>query len=321
MPLTNCNLVQSNNHSKSRVQRRSIWAALCLTALFMVVEFVGGILTNSLALMADAGHMLTDVAALGLSTFALWFSARPATESKTYGFYRVEILAALVNGITLGVLSLIIFYESCLRLSHPPEVKSGAMLLIAVLGLVVNLASAYFLHEVQHANLNLKGAFLHVVGDAISSLGAIVAGMLMYLWKWYWADPLASTLVGVLILYNAWGLVRDAVDILLEGAPAHVNLEAVRQELSKVSGVESIHDLHVWTLTSGIHALTCHAQVVANADKHRVLEALKLLVWQQFKIDHSTIQLEESCFTSCAELGKAESQPHSPACSRSHCRI
>jgi cobalt-zinc-cadmium efflux system protein len=169
------------------------------------------------------------------------------------------------------------------------------MLLIAVLGLLVNLVSAFFLHRVQHSNLNLKGAFLHVVGDGVSSLGAIGAGIFMWLWNYYWADPLASALVGILILYNSWGLVRDAVDILLEGTPSHINLEGMRNELMKVQGVESIHDLHIWTLTSGIHAMSCHAQVSGLRDNHQILEELSHLVKQQFSIDHTTIQLEDAC--------------------------
>jgi len=274
-------------------QKSALRNALVFTSLFMVVEFLGGLFTNSLALMADAGHMLTDVAALSLSAFALWFSSRPATAAKTYGFLRVEILAALVNGATLIVISLVIFYESYQRLASPPEVKSEIMLLIAVFGLLINLVCAYCLNKSQQTSMNVKAAFLHVAGDAISSVGAILAGILMLLYKWYLADPLISFLVGTLILYSSWRLVKDSVDILLEGTPNHIDLDLVRNELCRVEGVESIHDLHIWTLTSGIHAMSCHVVVCGSEDRHRILEELSGIVRGKFKVDHTTIQLEE----------------------------
>jgi cobalt-zinc-cadmium efflux system protein len=197
----------------------------------MVIEFLGGLLTNSLALMADAGHMLTDVAALGLSLFALNFALRPATAAKTYGFHRVEILAALLNGITLFLISLLIVYKAYARIMAPPEVRSGMMLVIAVLGLIVNLVSAYFLHQTQASSLNIKGALLHVLGDALGSVAAIAASLLMLFKHWYLADPFISILVALLILCSAWVLLRDSVDILLEGTPAHIDLKEIRKAL------------------------------------------------------------------------------------------
>ncbi len=268
-------------------------AALILTGLFMVIEFLAGLFTNSLALIADAGHMLTDVAALGLSAFALWLCSRPATPEKTYGFFRAEILASLVNGSTLVFISFIIFYKSYQRLLSPPEIKSGIMLLVAIVGLAVNFICAYLLRRSRHTSLNVKGAYLHVVGDALSSVGAILAAILMLTKKWYLADPLTSFLVGALILYSSWRLVRDSVDILLEGTPGHIDLESVKRELCKVAGVESIHDLHVWTLTSGLHAMSCHAVLCGREDGHRILEELSCIVRSKFKVDHTTIQLEE----------------------------
>jgi cobalt-zinc-cadmium efflux system protein len=207
----------------------------------------------------------------------------------------VEILAALINGITLSIISLIIFYEAYHRFFNPPAIKSEIMLAISVIGLAVNLLCAYFLHSSHLSSLNVKGAFLHILGDAFSSVGAICAGILMSLWHWYWADPLASILVGLLILYSSWGLVRDSVDILLEGTPSHINLETVKLELLGASGVNSIHDLHVWTLTSGIHAMSCHAVISSAADKNKILEELSRVIRNRFKIDHSTIQLEDDC--------------------------
>jgi cobalt-zinc-cadmium efflux system protein len=203
--------------ASAQSQQSALSIALGLTILFTFIEFIGGYLTNSLSLTADAGHMLTDVAALGLSFFAVWFSSRPATAAKTYGFLRVEILAALINGAVLLVISLIIFYESYRRILTPPVVKSGAMLVIAISGLLINLICAYFLHNSQHTSLNIRGAFLHVIGDAVSSVGAILAGILMLWREWYVADPLASFFVGGLILVGSWRLVRDSVNILLEG--------------------------------------------------------------------------------------------------------
>lgn len=267
--------------------------SLCLTAFFMLVEFTGGLWTNSLALMADAGHMLTDVAALGLSLSALWFSSRPATSSKTYGFFRVEILAALLNGATLIALSLMIFYQSALRLWNPPVVNSKGMLLFALVGLLVNIVSAWFLHRSHRHSLNLRGAFLHVIGDAVSSVGTIVAGLFMLFRGWYLADPLISFLVGVLILYSSWALLKDSVDILLEGTPAHIDLITVKNALGSVEGIESIHDLHIWTLTSGIHAMSCHAVVCGTKDRHEILEELNDLLRRRFALEHTTIQIEE----------------------------
>ena len=291
--MSHSSLHTDSNCCSSQQPTRALWIALTLTCIFTVVEFAGGWLTNSLALMADAGHMLTDAAALGLSLFALRFAARPATARKTYGFQRVEILAALVNGVTLVLISLVIFYEAYERLFSPPLVKSGPMLAIACAGLVINLLCASALHGSHSANLNVRGALLHVIGDALGSVGAIVAGILMLTRGWYLADPLISFGVGLLILYNSWRLVKDSVDILLEGTPAHIDLETVRGALNSVEGVESIHDLHIWTLTSGIHAMSCHAVVCGNDDRHQILEQLSEIVRQRFKIDHTTIQLEE----------------------------
>ena len=288
---------RSDNNCQSSVgrsaERLALRSALIFTSIFTVIEFVGGLLTNSLALIADAGHMLTDAAALALSMFALWFSSRPATPAKTYGFFRVEILAALINGTGLVVLSLLIFYEAYYRLLSPPFVDSRVMLIIAWAGLGVNLICAYLLHRCHHNSLNVKGAFLHVVGDAASSVGAISAGLLMWLRGWYWADPLASALVGVLILYSSWRLVKDSVDILLEGTPAHINVAEVREHLCGEEGVESVHDLHIWTLTSGIHAMSCHAVLCGEKDRHEILEKLSEIMRSRFGIDHTTIQLEE----------------------------
>lgn len=271
---------------------RSLRMALLITVIFMLLEFVGGLWTNSLALLADAGHMLTDAAALGLSLFAVRFILRPATSEKTYGYFRVEILAALINGSALLVIAFFILYEAYQRFLQPEAIKSLEMLLIASMGLVANLICARILHRCEADSLNIRGAFLHVVGDVMGSLGAILAGLVIFFWQAYWADPAISVLVSFLILYSAWNLVKDAVLVLLEGTPAHVNLAVMKQALCKVTGVDSIHDLHVWTLTSGMHAMTCHVVVVQESSRRRILEQLIAVSRQQFNILHATIQIE-----------------------------
>lgn len=273
---------------------RCLRQALIITASFMVVEFVGGWWTNSLALIADAGHMLTDAAALGLSLFAIWFIRRPATPEKTYGYFRVEILAALINGVALVGIALAVLYESYERFLRPQEVKSLEMLLIGSLGLVANLASAYVLHSSHLDNLNVRGALLHVIGDVLGSVAVIVAALAMRLAGAYWADPAVSALVSLLILASAWKLVRDSVAILLEGTPSHVNVAEMKQELSKVPGVEAVHDLHVWTLTSGVHVMTCHAVVGDERRRNEVLSRLSELSRERFNVRHTTIQIEEA---------------------------
>ncbi len=272
---------------------RALKIALVVTAVFMVVEFIGGLWTNSLALTADAGHMLTDVAALSLSLFAAWFTRRPATPEKTYGYFRVEILAALVNGFFLVGIAVVIFYESYDRFLAPEFIKAREMILIGVLGLVANLISASVLHGSHQHNLNVRGAFLHVLGDILGSIAVIIAGTAIAWWGIFWPDPLVSALVSGLILLSAWKLVRDSVLILLEGTPAHVNLDAMSEALSDVPGVTSIHDLHVWTLTSGVHVMTCHAVLAPGYSANRVLEQLNKISREQFKVDHTTVQIEQ----------------------------
>src|SRR5437870_9726332 len=243
----------------------SLKAALFITSAFLVAEFLGAIYTNSLALLADAGHMLTDVAALSLSLFAIRFASKRATPQKTYGFYRVEILAALLNGVFLSLVALYIFYEAFHRFADPPVVKADWMLVVAVIGLLANLASAYLLFGKHHESLNVRGAFFHVLTDAIGSVGAILASIAIIMSGYQIADPLISVVVAVLILWSSWILIRDAVDILLEGTPSHINIVSLREQLGCAAGVESVHDLHVWTLTSGMLAMRCH--VAAQEDR------------------------------------------------------
>ena len=269
-------------------------AAIFITATVLVTEFIGAIYTNSLTLLADAGHMLTDVAALSLSLFAMRFASRRATPRKTYGFYRVEILAALLNGVFLVLVALYIFYEAYNRFLNPPAVKAKWMLLVAVIGLLANIASAYKLFGKHHENLNVRGAFFHVLTDGIGSVGAILASIAILASGYQIADPAISVLVAILILWSSWILIRDAVDILLEGTPSHINIVSLREQLGGVDGVESVHDLHVWTLTSGVLAMSCH--VVAQDDglsRTELLTRVNGIARQRFHIDHTTIQIEE----------------------------
>jgi cobalt-zinc-cadmium efflux system protein len=238
--------------------------------------------------------MLTDVAALSLSFFAMRFATRRATPRKTYGFYRVEILAALLNGVFLVLVALYIFYEAYQRFTNPQEVKAGWMLVVAVIGLLANLASAWVLFGKHHHSLNVRGAFFHVLSDAIGSVGAIIASIAIIVSGYQMADPLISILVAILILFSSWVLIRDAVDILLEGTPAHINIVSLREQLGCVDGVESVHDLHVWTLTSGVLAMSCHV-VAGESDFNRTLLLSRVndVAREQFHIDHTTIQIEE----------------------------
>ncbi|RPJ59929.1 MAG: cation transporter [Acidobacteria bacterium] len=272
---------------------RALKIALVITAVFMIVEFAGGLWTNSLALTADAGHMLTDVVALGLSLFAAWFIRRPATAEKTFGYFRVEILAALMNGVFLVGIAVVVFYESYARFLEPEAIKTTEMIIIGIVGLIANLASASVLHGSHTHNLNIRGAFLHVLGDILGSIAVILAGLAISLWGLFWADPAVSALVSVLILLSAWRLVRDSVLILLEGAPAHVNLGAMTKELSEVPGVSSVHDLHVWTLTSGVHVMTCHAVLLPGQNANEILEQLNKVSRESFRVNHTTIQIED----------------------------
>ncbi len=300
---------REHTHARSRESGRSARAslkiALVIAATFLVAEFLGALYTNSLALLADSGHMLTDVAALSLSFFAMHFSSRRATPTKTYGFYRVEILAALLNGVFLVLIASYIFYEAYHRFFNPPEVKGGWMLLVAAVGLFANLASAYLLFGKHRESLNVRGAFFHVLTDAIGSVGAVLASVAILVGDYQIADPIISVFVAVLILWSSWVLIRDAVDILLEGTPAHINIVSLREQLGSVDGVESVHDLHVWTLTSGVLAMSCH--VVTRSEKLSATEILSRvngIAREHFRIDHTTIQIEEAnlpheVFASC----------------------
>ena len=277
--------------------RWSLWIVFGLTFTYFVVEVVGGLVTNSLALLADAAHMLTDVGGLGLALFAAWMSSKPATARRTYGYYRVEILAALANAVVLFLMAFFILFEAYRRFREPPEVASGPMMAVAAVGLAVNLIGIWLLRRSSGESLNMKGAYLEVVSDLLGSVGVMVAGVVMLTTGWYYADPLFGVGIGLFILPRTWGLMKQAVNILLEATPAHINLAEVEKAVLGVEGVQAVHDLHVWTITSGIDALSAHVVLaggVESAVAEVVAERVAAALQEKFGIDHSTIQIERS---------------------------
>lgn len=271
--------------------RRRLTSVLVLTAGFMVVEAAAGFWTNSLALLSDAGHMLTDVGALGLALFALWFSRREAPQRLTFGYLRFEILAALLNGIALLAITAFIFWEAAQRLQRPVEVHSGEMLLVACLGLAVNLVSLWILSRGEGHSLNERGAMLHVLGDVLGSVGAIAAAILMRSFGWGWADPVASALIGLLILRSTWELLKEAVNILMEGTPVHLNVREVHDAMVSIAGVAEVRDLHLWSLASGFEALSAHVVVPDVSGSDETKAAVKRLLRDRFHIEHSTLEV------------------------------
>jgi len=268
---------------------------LWITAAFMAVEVVGGLFSNSLALLADAGHMFTDVGALALSLVAMHLAQRPPSPTKTYGYVRLEILAALINGAALLVIALFILKEAWVRFRTPPEVDGPLMLAVAGVGLVVNIAGAMILHRHAGDSLNVKGAYLHVLGDLLGSIGALTAGLLILTTGWMLADPITSVLIALLILFGAWRLVREATDVLLEAAPRGMDVEALVEDLRDVQGLEDLHDVHVWTLTSGFVAMSGHG-VIDDLRMHReVLDEINRRMNDR-GIAHVTFQLEPRPF-------------------------
>jgi len=285
-------------HSPGRAERsrRRLLLVLALTATYMLAEAVGGWWTNSLALLADAGHMLTDVAALVLALMAVWFASRPATPRKTFGYYRLEILAALINGVALVLMALLIFYQAYERWHTPREVESELMMVVAAGGLLINLSCAWLLHGDHTHDLNMHGAWLHIMGDALGSVGAIIAGALMSLYGWYQADALFSAGIALLIIWSSWHLIRESTNVLLEGTPAHINLASVEEAIRATGGVEGVHDLHVWTITSGRDALSAHVVHAPHIVQPELLRELRVKLHDRFGVDHLTIQMETADF-------------------------
>jgi len=276
---------------KRNIRRISI--TLGLVALYMVAEVIGGLVTNSLALLADAGHMLSDGASLGLALFALWIARRPRNAEKTFGYHRAEILAALVNGAVLVVVAVYIVVEAWSRFRSPEEVDGRTMMWIAVGGLLVNIVGMVVLHGGRDESLNVRGAWLHVVADTLGSVQAIVAGILIWAFGWNIADPVASVLIAVLVAWSSWALLRDSVNVLMEGTPKHIDAREVREALRSVEGVVEVHDLHLWTITSGFESLSVHARVEGRA-RSEVLRDIREIAATRFGIEHSTVQLEDA---------------------------
>ncbi len=277
-----------------RVDRRPLIVAMGITATFLVVEVIGAYLSNSLALLADAAHMLTDVAAIGLALFAMWLAGRPTRAERTFGHLRAEILAALVNAVTLIVMAIYIFWEAWQRLQDPPEVQSRTLLVVAVAGLLANIAAAWVLSRGQghRDNLNTRGAFLHVLGDLLGSVATIVAALIIAFTGWYAADPILSVLIGGLVVFGAWSLLRESVDVLLEAAPRGIVVADVRAAMDAVPGVEGVHDLHVWTVTSGLTALSAHVETDDFAGWETCMATLATMLREKFGIAHVTLQPE-----------------------------
>ena len=293
----------AHEHEHDSDGERRLRIALAITGAVLVAEFAGGLAANSLALLADAGHLLTDVAALGLSLFVASYSRRPGTTRRTYGYHRLEILAAFVNGGTLLLVSALIIWEAIARLRHPEPVASGLMLGVAVLGLVANLASAQVLHPASQGSLNVRGAYLHILGDLLGFVGTIIAALIIRWTGWLPADTIASVAVTILIVRGAWQLVRDSVDVMLESTPEHIDLNAVRAQLEAIPGIESVHDLHVWTVTSGVIAMSAHAIVREPERQQHVLEHVHDAMLL-FGIGHVTVQLERK------EMAEREAHLH-----------
>ncbi|MBG9543452.1 zinc transporter ZitB [Cytobacillus firmus] len=282
----------SHDHHHTGNKKALMWAFI-LIASFMIVEVIGGIWTNSLALLSDAGHMLSDAAALGLSFVAIKIGEKKATNSKTFGYKRFEIIAASINGITLLLISLYIFYEAYHRILEPPAVQSMGMLVISSIGLLVNIAAAFILMsgDKDH-NLNVRSAFLHVLGDLLGSVGAIAAALLIYFFGWGIADPIASVIVAVLILVSGWRVAKESFHILMEGTPSHLNPEDIKSALLGLAHVKDVHDLHIWTITSGFPSLSCHLVIENEGGHDAVLHAAQSVLHDEYGIEHSTIQVE-----------------------------
>jgi cobalt-zinc-cadmium efflux system protein len=286
----------SHSHHGSAGNRQRLALALGLAAVYMVAEAVGGWLTGSLALLADAGHMLADVAALGLSLFCMSMARRPPTSRRTYGYHRLEILAALVNGGALVAISFFVLAEAAQRLRQPATVEAPAMLGIAAGGLLVNLAALWILRGGRADSLNVRGAWLHVLTDTLGSVQAMAAGALIWAFGWQWADPAASVLIVALVVYSAWSLLKEATAVLMESAPAHMDVDEMRDAMMCVPGVLEVHDLHVWTITSGLDSLSAHVVVEEERYNCDLLAEIRTALHDRFGIHHMTVQIETETF-------------------------
>ena len=281
-----------HGHDHGKGNRRALAIVLALTAGFTVVEIAGGLLTGSLALLADAGHMLSDNLSLGIALFAAWLAQRPATPNKSFGYRRAEILAALANGMTLVAVAVWILIEAYSRFSDPPEVLGLPMLAVATLGLIVNVIGAIILYRSGGESLNVEGAMRHVFADALGSVGAIAAAAFIILTGWRYADPLISVAIGTLILVSSWKLLKDSTNILLEATPHNLDASEVGRKMASSTGIVEVHDLHIWTITSGFPALSAHVLVGGHEDCHARRRELENLLDHEYGISHTTLQVD-----------------------------
>ncbi|MET3034979.1 cation diffusion facilitator family transporter [Chryseobacterium sp. NRRL B-14859] len=273
--------------------KKNLLIVLCFSGAYLIAEVIGGILTNSLALLADAAHMLTDVVGLLLAFIAIKIGERKADPSKTYGYYRTEILAAVVNAVVLLGISIYVLYEAYQRFQNPPEVQSKSMLIVAGIGLLVNVAGMLVLRKDSESSLNMKGAYFEVLSDMLTSIGVMIAGVIMLTTGWYYADPLISAAIGLLIFPRTWRLLKEAINVLLEGTPKEVDIHELRKSLEQIRGVKNVHDLHVWSLTSGVNAMSAHIIKDELSSQNQLLKTLTETTTQHFKISHTTFQIEE----------------------------
>ncbi len=278
--------------SPASAHKKNLLLVLLLSGTYLIAEVIGGIITNSLALLADAAHMLTDVVGLLLAFIAIKIGERKATAQKTYGYYRMEILAAVINAVVLLGISIYVLFEAWKRFQNPPEVQSKSMLIVAGIGLVVNIIGMMILRKDSEASLNMKGAYFEVLSDMLTSIGVMIAGVIMLTTGWYYADPIISALIGLLIFPRTWKLLMEAVNVLLEGTPKDVDIDALRKSFEAIPGVIKFHDLHVWSLTSGINAMSAHVIVSNTENYNALLKRLNDTATNEFKIGHCTFQIE-----------------------------
>lgn len=282
-------MAHSHPHTKSERGKRALWWALLITTLFAIIQLIGGWLARSLALLADAAHMTTDVAALSLSLFALWIAKRPPSPRMTFGFYRAEILGAMISGMGLWVICFFLIYEAVRRLLSPHPVEGELVFIIACITLVFNCINIALLHRSRGENLNIRAAYLHILSDLLGNLGVLIAGGLIWLTQWNWIDPIITFLMTLLILFSSGRMLKEALEILMEATPRGLDVQEIAKALEKIEGVQEVHDLHLWTVSSGRIALSVH---LVGAEEHSLLQKSRDLLMNQFKIEHTTIQVE-----------------------------
>lgn len=272
-------------------EKKAFYSAIVIAFLFMLLEIIGGLIANSLALISDALHMFTDVGALVLGLIVITIFKKPVTAKKTYGYERAEVLGALASGVTLWILMFFLIYEGILRLMNPPEVKGGIVFIIATIGLIANIIMMKLLHPGAEGSLNLRAAYLHVLGDLLGSVGVIISGVIIWFTKWYPIDPIITFLIAILIFRTSGKMMKTAIDILMEGVPSHINAKKIQKDLQKISGVKEVHDLHIWSLSSKKTCLSVH--LIAEDSKNTILNEAHSLLQREYKIPHMTIQIED----------------------------